>query len=202
MIGMASLWSSLLLGDISRHGSTASYLKWSQNYAHFPCIIKETRTQGIMERHNKSLTQKNGRLDDVIQNLFTVKDALYKEHEIQSSRQKSKPKTNKKNLKRARYEEEKWKPPKISDGLGFYQTPPKKSKISQIPQVKLPVKWQNYRVMKWGGRICNDYLGKDIDIDNTCTIDNFLWICFCWYKSNPLSLCYFQNSDIDVISSL
>ena len=56
--------------------------------------------------------------------------------------------------------------------------------------------------MEWGGRICHDYLGKDLDIDNTCTIDNFLWICFCWYKSNPLSLNYFQNSDIDVISSL
>ena len=199
MIGMASLWSSLLLGDISRHGSTASYLKWSQNYAHLPCIIKETRTQGIIERHNKSLkriylTQKNDRLDDVIQNLFTVKDALYKEHEIQSIRQKSKPKRNKKNMKRARYEQEKWKPPKISDGLGFYQTPPKKRKISEIPHVKLPV--------ELGGRICNDYLGKDLDIDNTCTIDNFLWICFCWYKSNPLSLNYFQISDIDIISSL
>ena len=61
----------------------------------------------------------------------------------------------------------------------------------------MPNEWEGVPILHWGGEVCADY-DKGIEkLYNTCTIDN-LWICRCWYLSNPCTLNYVQNSPTEV----
>ena len=78
MIGLAPLWTNLLLGDIGRHGTSIIYRNWSAKYDKQQCIINATKTQGFIEKHHLSLKhifldEKNARIDLVIPQLYRSK---------------------------------------------------------------------------------------------------------------------------------
>ena len=66
---------------------------------------------------------------------------------------------------------------------------------------KLPAEWQNITIMHWGGKIVAE-TGKEISLKNTCTVDNFLWIIYCWYLCYPDTLDFIRNSDLINVSNL
>ena len=71
---------------------------------------------------------------------------------------------------------------KVGEGnlQGKYLNYPQKS----LSRRKIPSEWKNIEVMEWGGHVLYEP-GKGRALKNTCPIDNFLWICYCWYIINP-----------------
>ena len=89
MIGLAPLWTNLLLGDIGRHGTSIIYRNWSAKYDKQQCIISATKTQGFIEKHHQSLKhifldEKNARIDLVIPQLYRSKKVLHNHNEHQN----------------------------------------------------------------------------------------------------------------------
>ena len=85
---------------------------------------------------------------------------------------------------------------KKNAGAGIYQSSPKTKKKStncQIPHV-----WDSINIMKWGGEV-KTAGSKNINLSNTCTIDNFLWICLTWYTSHPELLNTLKDSGNAII---
>ena len=92
ILGLACLRTDMMRGDLGRHGVTEEYEEWSKTYESMSCITTETRTQGLIEKHNASLKnvyleKKNDRLDSVIQSLYAVHISLKRQYEIESARQ-------------------------------------------------------------------------------------------------------------------
>ena len=55
--------------------------------------------------------------------------------------------------------------------------------------------------MKWGGTVSSD-TGQQVTLINTCTIDNLLWICYCWFTLHPETLNYITHSDVVAVNNL
>ena len=66
---------------------------------------------------------------------------------------------------------------------------------------KLPAEWQNIIIMHWGGKIVAE-TGKEISLKNTCTVDNILWIIYCWYLCYPDTLDCIRNSGLVIVRDL
>ena len=97
-----------------------------KTYASLPCITTETRTQGLIEKHNDSLKnvylkKQNDRLDSVIQSLYAVHMSLKRQYEIESARQTPRKNSQRKNEKLFTLSSEKFKGKKNS-GKGFIKT--------------------------------------------------------------------------------
>ena len=71
----------------------------------------------------------------------------------------------------------------------------------KLPSCKLPAERQNINSMHWGGKIVAE-TGKEISLKNTCTVDNPLWIIYCWYLCYPDTLDFIRNSDLISVSNL
>lgn len=76
-----------------------------------------------------------------------------------------------------------------------------KKRIIEANQKSYPIDWKINEIMVWGGQVLESS-EKTIYISNTCPIDNFLWICRCWYASHPLSLDYINMSDDPLLRNL
>ena len=44
--------------------------------------------------------------------------------------------------------------------------------------------------------------GKEISLRNTCTVDNFLWITYCWYLCHPETLEFIRYAELSSIINL
>ena len=168
MLGLAPLWINALLGDIGRHGQSEHYQSWTEKFRERQCILNCTKTQGIIEKHHQSikqifLDQKNGRVDQVIRQLYMAKKALHRQYKIQSSGKHSTKREGQK-LKQDKLfnsPNEKFKPPKNS-GKGYYQSPPL-SEVHKTPtlmksnenECDLPPHWIGLKPLGWGGHIAS-----------------------------------------------
>ena len=79
-----------MLGDLGRHGNSNIYQAWSEKFEKFPCVTHVTKTQAIIEKHNDSLKniylkRKNGRLDEVVDDLSLAKISLHRQYELEKS---------------------------------------------------------------------------------------------------------------------
>ena len=61
----------------------------------------------------------------------------------------------------------------------------------------LPPEWQNISLLRWGGKVLLEP-DKEMKLYNTCPVDNFLWICYCWYLSFPDTLNFVKNSPLNI----
>ena len=66
----------------------------------------------------------------------------------------------------------------------------KKKKIEQ----NFPKEWQGVSIMRWGGQVIIDCNRSVQHMENTCTMDNLLWICMCWYRSKPCTMAFLEKS--------
>ena len=119
----------------------------------------------------------------VIPSLFAAHVSLKRQYTIERSRQT--PKSNRSANAEGFYKlsKEKFKGKKLTV-KGHFQ-PPRKAKSTS--SCDLPAEWQNISLMHWGGQVVEEN-GNEISLRNTCTVDNFLWITYCWYLSNPEAL--------------
>ena len=74
-MGLACMWSSMMRGNLGRHGKNNFYKKWEKKYGRLPAVKEDVRTQGLIEKHNDSvknvyLDKKNDRLDAIIRKLY------------------------------------------------------------------------------------------------------------------------------------
>ena len=54
--------------------------------------------------------------------------------------------------------------------------------------------------MRWGGKVTTEE-GNYLALVNTCTIDNYLWLCACYYGIHPDLLIEIWNSKGDILSN-
>ena len=66
----------------------------------------------------------------------------------------------------------------------------KKKKIEQ----NFHKEWQAVSIMRWGGQVIIDCNRSVQHMQNTCTMDNVLWICMCWYRSKPCTVAFLEKS--------
>ena len=66
----------------------------------------------------------------------------------------------------------------------------KKKKIEQ----NFPKEWQGVSIMRWGGQVIIDCNRSVQHMQNTCTMDNFLWICMCWSRSKSCTMAILEKS--------
>ena len=223
MLGLSCLWTNMMVGDLGRHGETKPYADWRQKFGEIDCIVRPTRTQGLVEKHHDSLKnvfleQKNCRLDVVIPKLALASKSLKRQYDIRKSRPK--PKINKvkktvankskikiklkQSKKRGvRLATERFKGKNKASGKGFYQqAPPAKEVITELPQ-----EWSNIPLLQWGGKAVTSK--GTVEMENTCPLDNFFWILHCWYLSQPQTIEFLKENDspsktklFDVVSLL
>ena len=175
MLGLVCLWSDMMRDDLGRHGVTKVYDEWSKTYSSLPCITTETRTQGLIEKHNDSqknvyLRKKSDRLDSVIQSLYAVHMSLKRQYEIESARQTPRKDSQRENEKLFTFSSEKFKV-KRNSGKGFYQNQRRMTEKANGDDL-LP-EWQNISLLRRGGKVLLEP-DKETKLYNTCPVDNIL----------------------------
>ena len=64
----------------------------------------------------------------------------------------------------------------------------------------VPDQWIFLPILLWGGEVTAEE-GKHLKLANTCTTDNFFWLCACYYGIHPNLLIEIRNSKINVLSN-
>ena len=182
--GILPLWTSFHLGDQVRHGNSAPYQDWSDNFAKYDCVVDPPRTQGIVELHNKclkhiTLNSHRERLDEVIKNLFVSKKSKHRQFQIMLSRKRPCSDASKvKDSLPKKISVEKWGKKKQKKQYEFPGHWQKNLKLSNLPD-----DLKRLSVIPWGGEY-RHISGELIEFINTCTIDNFLQIIYMFYALN------------------
>ena len=95
--GLASLWSNMHLRDQKKRSKEKPYLEWSKVFSEKTCLIDPSRTQGIIEVHQKitkhiTLASKKQRVDLVVADLKLKKISSHRLYQISTSRITKSPK--------------------------------------------------------------------------------------------------------------
>ena len=158
VIGFTPFWGKLMLGDLGRHGNSNVYQAWSEKFGKIPCVANVTTTQAIIEKHNDSmknvyLKRKNGRSDEVVDDLSLTKISQYelekswqgKSNTTGNTIEKQKTavnstKTQKSAVKIRGISMETFKKKKLLKGPGYYQRP-RKRQGACATKSELPNAW-------------------------------------------------------------